>query len=362
MRIFLLLLVLGLVGAGGYLLDQQAEPPPAPPPIVKPVRKTLTRSVVATGSVVPRKEVAIKAQVSGVVAELFVEPGDLVEEGTLIARIRVIPESLQLVNARNDLTRLGVRKKYLEAELKRNEQLMKVGQINESEVARWQQDFALVEQDIAAVKARIQIIRTGAGPGDDTAVNEVRSTVKGTVLERTVEQGDFIIETNTFNEGSSLVTVADMTDMVFTGTVDETTVGELRLGMPMALTLSALPKRRLDAELEFVAPKGVKAEGTTTFAIRGKLKPVDDVVVRAGFSATATIVLERREQVLAIDEKHLVLKQGEAFLKVQGPGDTVELRPVKLGLSNGVFTEIREGVAEDTAIIGAAAPGRSRKT
>ena len=103
-----------------------------------------------------------------------------------------------------------------EAELKRNEQLMKVGQINESEVARWQQDFALVEQDIAAVKARIQIIRTGAGPGDDTAVNEVRSTVKGTVLERTVEQGDFIIETNTFNEGSSLVTVADMTDMVFT--------------------------------------------------------------------------------------------------------------------------------------------------
>ena len=299
---------------------------------------------VATGAIVPRVEIALKSRVSGVVAELYVEPGDPIAAGDLVAGIQVIPDSATLNAASNATRSTRIQLDNAEEEHQRALALSKNAAISTAELERRRVAYELARQDHAAAVTNLQIVRDGASKGTGPASTEVRSTVAGMVLAVDVETGESVTETNTFNAGTTIGSVADMGDMVFEGFVDESEVGRLREGMGLELTVGALQDERFDATLEYISPKGVLKDGAVQFEIRAALALVPDAFIRAGSSANADIVLDRREAVLAIDERALQFEGDAVFVEVKRLGGW-QRADVEVGLSDGLVIEVLSGLS-----------------
>ena len=341
-----LVAVVGLVGTFWYLW-KKSHVPEQTFETATPVKTTIIKKAVATGSVVPRKEVEIRPQVSGIIEALHVEPGAEVKAGDLIATIRVIPNMASLSGAESRVNRARIAKDDADREMQRNRRLHAEGTVSEQLLQQSEVTLAKAKEEMSAAQDGLEIVKKGASSRSTSASNTlVRATVGGMVLEVPVEVGSSVIEANTFNAGTSIATIADMSELIFRGKVDESEVGKLSPGMTLLLTIGAIEGKQFEATLEHVAPKGVLDNGAIKFEIRAALKLQDGAFVRANYSANADVVLDRRDDVLAIDEGLLQFDDGKPFVEVEVAPQQFTKRVVELGLSDGIHVEVLSGLAE----------------
>ena len=345
-----IILIFALFVGTGYFLYQKSEEPPVVYETDTAFKTDIVKKTIATGTIVPRKEVAMKSQVSGVVEKLYVEEGASVKVGDLIAKIKLVPNVVAVNNAKTQLDAAKINLENAERELKRQETLLENKVISEMEYNTFLLTYKLRKQELQAAESNLQLIREGSSRGSGSASNLVRSTVNGMILQIPVKEGSFIIESNTFNEGTSIATIADMSEMIFEGKVDESEVGRIKTGMDLILSIGAIEGETFDAKLEFISPKGQSEEGAIKFNVKAAIALKENQFLRAGYSATADIVLEKRENVLAIRESNLLFEQDKTFVEVATGEQQFEKREVKTGLSDGINIQIAEGLAETEKI------------
>ncbi len=354
--LFALSVLVAFVGTLAFLWTRAAVPEVELRTETAETRDIIVKTV-ATGSVTPRREIAVKSAVSGVVAAIAVEAGEIIAEGDLIATIRVVPDAASLARAEADLAQRRISRRDAQAEHDRVTGLSAKGATSAAEVEDVKTVLALARQSESAARIQLQIVRDGAS-GNGQVSTEVRAPVGGMVLDVSVEVGTSVIEANTFNEGTTIAALADMTDMIFEGLVDESEVGRIAEGMPLDITIGALDELEFSGVLEHIAPKGVEEQGAVQFPIRAALELKDGVFVRAGLSANADIVLDRAMGVLAIREAVLSPDGGSVQVMVAG---VPEARAVELGLSDGIWVTVTSGIeGEELIVLPEGAGGRGR--
>lgn len=314
-------------------------------------KTNIIKKTVATGKIVPRKEIEIKPQVSGIIAELYVEPGDVVKRGDMIAKVRIIPNMINLNEAESRLNRSKITKEDAQKNYDRQKSLFDKKVIAEAELQNYEVALNSAKEAVESAENNLQLIREGitkkAGEVSNTII---RSTIQGMVLTVPVEIGNSVIESNTFNDGTTIATVADMGEMIFKGKVDESEVGKLHQGMDLILTIGAIDTEKFNAKLEHISPKGVEENGAIQFEIRAAVVLKNDQFIRAGYSANADIVLDKRDSVLAIQESLLKFSEDTAWVEVETSPQTFEKRIVKTGLSDGLNVEVLSGLTEKEKI------------
>lgn len=315
-------------------------------------RKDITNKVVVTGKVIPEDEIEIKPQISGIIDKVYLEEGAKVKAGDLIALIKVVPNEQSLNQARGRVTNAKLALNNVKIDFNRNKLLFDKGVISSQDFNSLELQYNQAQQELKNAQSDYQIIRVGSASGSSTANTNIRATVAGTILEIPVEEGDQVRETNNFNDGTTIATIADMSKMIFEGEVDEAEVGKLKIGMPLKISLGALENSNFEALLKFIAPKGVEAEGAVQFKIEGDLVVNDSVNVRAGYSANASIVLDEKKDVLSIKEALLQFdKETEKpFVEIETGENEFERKELVLGVSDGIDVEIVSGLNENDKI------------
>ena len=308
--------------------------------------RTIEDKIVATGSVVPEDEVNIVPQISGIIQEIFVDEGDQVKAGDLLAKIKVIPNEQTLNSAEGRVKTTQIILQNSEKEYNRNKKLFEKGIISEQDFNSIELRYNQDKQSLENAKSDLQIIRLGSIGGSALTNTNVRSTISGTILQVPVKEGDQAIEANTFNPGTTIATVADLNKMIFEGRVDEGEVSKLKTGLPLKIEIGAIEDKVYDAKLILIAPKGIEVAGAIQFQIEGEVYLDDEYIIRAGYSANATIVTQTKENVLAIDEYLLQFdnKTKEAFVEIEISDQNFEKRQIEVGISDGVFAEVLSGV------------------
>jgi HlyD family secretion protein len=353
-------LVLTLFGGTMYFLWAKSQKPETVYQTESPKTANIIKKAVATGAVVPRQEVEIKPRVSGIVEQVYVEAGQLVKAGDLIARIRIVPDMVNLSNAQNRVTRARIALESAQKDYDRNKALHADGLVTQAAFQQIDSAYQTAQTELDSAQDNLDLIEKGISRiGGKTSNTLVGSTIAGMVLEVPVEVGHSVIETNNFNAGTTLAVVADMDDMIFEGKVDESEVGKLKPGMALLLTIGALQGHPLEATLEHIAPKGVEQDGAIQFKIRAALKPQSDVLVRANYSANADIVLDRRDSVLAINESLLQFEDGKPKVDVEVAPQKFERREIQTGLSDGIQIEVVSGLTEKDKVKAQPAPKRA---
>jgi len=344
----ILLILVVFIGTIFYLYNKSRKKPVVFK-TTTPFETSIIKKAVATGSVVPRKEIEIKPQVSGVVEKIYLESGDIVKKGTLIAKIKIIPDMVTLNNAEARLKKARLNLKDKDRECERRKALFKKGIIAESEFLQYELAFSNAKEELDTAQNNLTLIREGvAKKYADTTNTLIRSTIEGMILDIPLEEGNFVTETNPLNAGTTIASVADMGEMIFKGKVDESDVAKIKPGMDLILSIGAIEEEKFDASLEYIAPKGVEEKGAVQFEIKARLKLKSSHFIRAGYSANADIVLERKDKVLAISESLLQFESETAFVEVATAPQQFEKRYIKLGLSDGINIEVISGLtAED---------------
>ena len=312
---------------------------------------TILDKSVATGSVQPRKEIQIKPQVSGIIKELYVEAGDTVSEGDLIAKVQVIPDMISLSNAENRADRGLISMENAQLDYDRNKALLEQGVIALAEFQGFQTALNNAIEELETAEDNLQIVKEGVSKKSGSAtLTLVRSTINGMILDVPVKEGNSVIETNNFNEGTTIASVADMEDLMFLGNIDESEVEKLKNGMELIVTIGAVEGRSFNAELEYISPKGVDLNGAIQFEIKAAMNLDEGEFIRAGYSANADVVLDKAEDVLTISESVVQYrKSGESFVEKWSEGEWVETN-VELGLSDGIQVEVISGAAEGDSL------------
>jgi HlyD family secretion protein len=337
--------IVGMFGATLWFLWAKSRPKPVGIETDKPLVTDIIKKSVAAGAIQPRKEIEIKPKVSGILKALYVEAGRVVKKGDPIADVQIIPEMLSLNEAELKLTSARLNQDRTKRELVRAETLGQRGAAALGELDKLRADHEQAVQELKSAEMRVQLVREGAVGRSKSAATRVESTVDGTVLAVLVREGSSVIMANNFNPGTTIVSVADMSDMIFKGRVDESDVGKLRDGMPVEIVVGALEDLRFAGKLERIAPKSLAKEGATEFEIEAAFRIPKGVTVRAGYSANANIVLARRDKVLAINEGLIVFDGEKRFVEVQVKPGQFEKREVKLGLSDGLKVEVLSGLS-----------------
>ena len=354
-----LLSIVGLAVVGTFVfLWKKAQPEVIEYEIVTPERGTVETKTVATGNVEPRYEILIKPQISGIISEVLKEAGQRVTEGEIIAKVKVIPEMGQLNSAESRVNVARISLDQVENTHRRDEQLFKQGILTAEEFDVSKANYRKAKEELANAQSSLEIVRDGISRNTrSSSTTQIRSTITGMILNVPIKVGNSVIQSNSFNDGTTIASVANMNDMIFRGNVDETEIGKIREGMPIKLTVGALGTRTFDAVLEYVSPKGEEKNGAIQFEIKAAVSLPDTSFVRAGYSANAEIVLERAENVLTIPESTVEFHGDTAFVQVvkqEKPKQIFEKRQIKTGLSDGIKIEVKEGLTEKDKIRGAA--------
>ena len=316
------------------------------------ITATIEDKIVATGKVLPEDEVNVVPQIAGIIQELYVEEGDEISTGDLIAKIKVVPNEQTLNSAEGRVKSAQIVMNNSKIEYERNKVLYEKEIISEqdfnSATLRYNQDM----QNLSNAKSDLQIIKLGSSGGSTITNTNVRATVSGTILEIPIEEGDQVIQANTFNAGTIIATIADLNKMIFEGQVDEGEVGKLKVDMPLVVTLGAIEGKEYEAKLRLIAPKGTEVAGAIQFKIEGEVYLDDEYVVRAGYSANASIVANKKEDVLAISEALLQYdsKTKKPYVEIETSSQKFERKNVKLGISDGVNAELISGVSKTDKI------------
>ena len=337
------------IGTAVFLFNKSQEKP-----VVyetdAPFKTTIIKKTVAIGKVIPRKEVNVTSQVSGVVEKVYVVAGQTVKKGDLIARITLAPNMVMLNSAESQLQSAEINLKNAEDELERQKKLYADKLISESEYNKFLLTYNLQRQAVESAENNLLLIREGATRKSDLVSNMIRATVDGMILDVPKKEGAFIVESSTFGAGTTVASLADMNDMIFEGMVDEAEVGKIREGMELVLDVGALEGEPFSAVLEYISPKGIEDQGTIKFQIRAAVTLSDQLFLRANYSANADIVLDKRENVLAINEGNLLIEDEQHFVEVETAPQQFEKRKVETGLSDGINIEIVSGLKESEKI------------
>ena len=315
-------------------------------------RTDIRKSTVVTGKIQPRDEVNIKPQINGIIAELYKEPGQLVQANEVIAKLKVIPEMSSLSSAQSRVRLSAINLKQAQTNYDRDKALFDKSLISADEFEKVAQALAQAKEEQTAAQDALEVIRDGVSSSNaNSSSTLVRSTISGLILDIPVKVGNSVIQANTLNDGTTVATVADMNDLIFDGNIDETEVGRLVEGMPMEITVGALQDLNFSAKLEYIAPKAVESNGTNQFEIKAAVKVPEGSRMRSGYSANAEIVLQNAEDVLFVPESVVEFSGDSTFVyKVAGEG--YERTAVQTGLSDGIKIEIVSGLEEGDRIRG----------
>ncbi len=342
-----------------WFLWQKTRPVKFVYAIVQPRLDTLQQVVVATGKVEPRDEVLIKPQISGIISDVYKEAGEKVTAGEVIATVKVVPEMGQLSSAESRVSVAEISLSQTRREYDRTQALHTKGVLSDEEAEQSRTELAKAEEELRNARENLEIVKDGISSRFKELSNtQIRSTITGMILDVPIKVGNSVIQANTFNDGTTIATVADMSNMLFRGNIDETDVGKLHEGMPVKLTIGALQNVELDALLEYVSPKATEENGVIMFEVKAAATIPDSIFVRAGYSANASIVIQRRAGVLTLPESTVEFEGDKTYVQVlRSPAEaeeqTFERREVKIGLSDGINIEITEGVTADDQIRGA---------
>ena len=347
LKILSLVLILIVFGGTLIFLYNKSREKPVTFETRTPFITNVIKKTVATGSIVPRKEIEIKPQISGILEEIYVESGDKVKKDDLVARIRVIPNMISLNNAEARLKLARINLNDAKRELERQYKLFKKEIISAAKYQEYEMAFNSAKEEMDAADNNLQLIKAGVrkNPGEETNTL-IRSTIDGMILDIPVKEGKSVIETNNFNAGTTIAVIADMMEMIFQGKVDESEVGKIKTGMDLILSVGAIEKEKFDAILEYISPKGVAEEGAIQFEIRAKMKLKKSHFIRSGYSANADIVLEKKDNVLAINESLLQFEEDRVFVEVENKPQQFTKRYIEVGLSDGINIEIVKGLSK----------------
>ncbi len=352
-RILMIVLVAAVfLGTFAYLF-QRSRPKEIRYQELTPEMGTLAKSTVVTGKIQPRDEVNVKAQISGIVAELYKQAGDMVAQNEVIAKLKVIPEMSQLSSAQSRVRLSEVNLKQAQTNYDREKKLYDQQLVSAESFEQVTQALQQAKEEHAAAVESLEIIRDGVSSSNKSGSSTlVRSSVAGLILDVPVKVGNTVINANTFNDGTTIATVADMDDLIFDGNIDETEVGRLHVGLPVIISVGALQDLRFDAVLEYISPKATESGGTNLFEIKATVKVPSDVTIRSGYSANAEIELQRAEDVLFIPESALQFNGDSTFVYLVKADGSYEEHPVETGLSDGVNIEIKSGLSLEDKVRG----------
>ncbi len=344
-KISLLVIVLIIFVWTIVFLYKKSKPKPVVFQTDKAFKTNIIKKTVATGTVNPRKEIEIKPQVSGIIEEIYVQAGKTIKKGDLLAKIRIIPDMINLNNAESRLERAKIAFDDAKTNYERQQKLFKEGIIPQSEFQQVDVAFKNAQQEVNASENNLELIREGVNKRSGKATNTlIRSTIDGMILDVPVKVGSSVIESNNFNAGTTIASVADMGDMIFVGKVDETEVGKIKAGMDLLLTIGAIENDSFRAILRYISPKGVLENGAVQFEIKADVKLKESQFIRAGYSANADIVLERRDSVLAIKENLLIFSGDSTFVEVQKDSTKFIKKHIKTGISDGINIQVINGI------------------
>jgi len=344
-KITLLIAFVGLIFWTFYFLFNKSQKPPEVFETTMPFDTSIVKKTVATGSVTPRKEVNVKSQVSGIIEKLYIVAGQLVKQGDVIAKIKIIPNMLNLANAENRINSAQVNYDNAKMDYDRNKVLFDQGVISKSDMQAFELRINSSKIEIEAAQNQLQIIKEGVSKTSGSSSNTfVKATITGMVLDVPVKEGGQVIESNTFNEGTTLCSVANMGEMIFEGKLDESEVGKVHENMDIVLTIGAIDKESFSAKLEYIAPKGVTENGAIQFLIRASIDKTNSSFLRAGYSANADIILDKKGNVMAIPESVLQFEKEKPFVEIETTPQHFEKRFIKTGLSDGINIEVSEGL------------------
>jgi len=348
----LLFIVITFTGAMYYLYSKNAEDP-----IVykteKPTKQTIIKKTVATGSIIPLEEVLIKPNISGVIEEIYVEGGDILKANDLIAKIRVIPNLSALNNSKNAIQTAKIALDDEKRKFDRQKSLFEKNVISKQDLENAEVTFHQAQQTYRAANQNYDIVKTGSTSGLGRSANTlIRSTVSGMVLEMPVEVGNQVIESNTFNEGTTIAALADVNKMIFEGKVDESEVGKIKEGLPLEITVGAIENATFNAVLDYIAPKGKLENGAIQFEIKGTLTKQDSTFIRAGLSANASIILARADSVISIKEALVQFdpKTKDPFVEIKKGDNDFDRKEITLGVSDGINVQVKDGLTLDDEI------------
>ena len=344
------LFVLGLLFAAAYFIKSNSKSP-ITYETEQPFRTSIEEKTVATGKVVPEEEVEVKPQVSGIVDKIFAEEGQEIKEGELIAKIRVVPDEQSMNGARGRVRNAEISLNNAKLDYDRNKAIFDKGVISAQDFQNFKLAYDQAKQELQNARNDLQIIRQGS-TGGAQAITNIRASASGTILEIPVEEGDQVIQSNNFNDGTTVATIADMNKMIFEGKVDEAEVGKLKEEMPLKVSLGAIQDKEFDAKLRFIAPKGNEEQGAVQFKIEGDVYLDEDFYVRAGYSANASIVLEKKDSIVAIKEALLQFDKetDEPYVEIETGDQEFERRDIEIGLSDGINVEVISGIEEEDKI------------
>jgi HlyD family secretion protein len=351
LKILLIVIILGLFGYTMYFLWEKSQEKPVVFETTTAIETNIVKKTTATGSVMPRQEIEIKPTVSGIIDEIFVEEGQKLKKGDLIARVKIIPNMVNLNNAESRVDQARIQLDFNTTVYQRQKDLFDKGVIALAEFEETETTYKNAQEELESAIENLELIRDGQTSNSRQSSNTlIRSTIEGMVLDIHVEEGNSVIESITFNYGTSFSSVADMGEMIFEGKIDESEVGKIKEGMPLILTIGAIEDVEFEAELEHISPKGVEENGAVQFEIRAKVNLKENYFIRAGYSANAAIVLDRRDSVLAINESLLQFEADTVFVEVETKPQEFEKRYVETGLSDGIHIEILSGLSQDDLI------------
>lgn len=317
--------------------------------LVKPKYGNIEKSTVLTGKIEPRDEIDIKPQISGIISEVNVEPGDMVAEGDVIARIKVIPEASSLSSAQSRVETAEISLADAKAKYERNKLLYDKKIISREEFETSEATWLQAVKELEAAQDAYLIVKEGVSKYNASESNTlVRATINGLILDVPVKVGSSVIQANTFNDGTTIATIADMNKLIFRGKVDETEVGQLAIGMPMDITIGALPDHNSTAILEYISPKATDENGANTFEIKAAIQTDSVSRLRSGYSANASVGLSKARNVLIIPEGIVTFSGDSTFVYIlksqNGDIQEFEKHPITTGASDGINIEVVEGL------------------
>ena len=341
--------IIALIFIGTFVfLWQKSQPKEIVYNEFTPKTESIQKTTIITGKIEPRNEVNVKPQISGIISELYKEPGDYVSAGDVIAKVKVIPDMGQLSSAEARVRLADINLQQAKVDYEREKNLYEQKLVSADEFDKVKKTLNQAKEEVVAAQDALQVVRDGVSQSNAKASSTlIRSTISGVILDVPVKVGNSVILANTFNDGTTIATVANMNDLIFRGNIDETEVGQLVNGMSMKITVGALQDLKFDANLEYISPKATESNGANQFEIKAAVKLAEGGKIRSGYSANAEIVLAAAEKVLSIPESAIEFSGDSTFvyvIKGDGKQKTYERTAVTTGLSDGVNIEIKKGL------------------
>lgn len=355
---FILMALVAIVFIGTFVfLYIKSQPQPVVYDEFTPKNMDIRKTTVITGKIEPRNEVNVKPQISGIITEILKEAGETVEAGEVIAKVKVIPDMGSLSSAQSRVRLANINERQARTDYEREKTLFDKGLVSADEYDKIAQAWRQAREEVAAAQDNLEVVRDGVSKSNASASSTlIRSTVTGLILDVPVKVGNSVILANTFNDGTTIATVANMHDLIFRGNIDETEVGRLNTGMNMKITIGALQNLKFDAKLEYISPKATDQNGANQFEIKAAVNvPASGHQIRSGYSANAEIMLAEAKQALAVPESAIEFEGENTYvyiIKGEGEKKTYERRKVTTGLSDGIHIEIKNGLNKNERVRG----------